>query len=162
MQVLENSHDRLVVEDRPVLLGCLLAIAILVPTGVGLAMLTAGNLAGLWLLLGAAFLAIPFVVFLRRVRVIFDRGTGSVTLRSASLLGESEQRLSLADIRKVGVETSVSRQTTPGGSVSRTHRAVLYLADSTVPLTEVYSGGDGAARIAEVITLWLGLPPSAG
>lgn len=162
MKVLEQSPDRLVIEENPVLLGCILAIAILIPAAIGLTMLASGSLQGLWMLGVAAFLGIPFVVFLRRVRVILDRSAGTVIIRTASLLGQSEQQLDIADIRKVEVETSVNRSASSNGrrSTSYTHRVVLHLPDRVVPLTEVFSGGDGAEKAAEAIRAWLGLQPS--
>lgn len=161
MKILEHTPDRLVIEENPVLLGCILAIAILIPAAIGLAMLASGGLDGFWMLGVAAFFGIPFVVFLRRVRVIFDRSAGTVIIRTASLLGQSEAHAALADIRKIEVETSISQSDSQGrqNSVSYTHRAVLHLPDRVVPLTEVYSGGNGAELTAETIRLWLGRDP---
>jgi len=162
MKVLERSDARLVLEDNPVLLGCVLAVAIMVPTALGVVMLAAGNLLGLGLLVAGAFLAIPFVVFLRRVRVIFDRVMGRLTIRSATLFGQTETHFALSDIGGVGVETSVNTASSPndhGIRSSTTHRPVLHLPGRVVPLTEVYSSGDGARQTAEAIRDWLGLPP---
>ncbi|OYW59540.1 MAG: hypothetical protein B7Z10_11450 [Rhodobacterales bacterium 32-66-7] len=155
MQILSQTRDRLVLEDNPVLLGCCLALAIFVPVAIGFAMLISGSLAGLWMLLVGGFFAALLAVFLRRVRVILDRTSGSLTIRTASLTGGTETSLPLADIRGVGVETSISRSTDGSGGVSHTYRTVLHLADRELPLSQSFSAGDGAQQAAQAIRDWL-------
>ncbi|MCX7288686.1 MAG: hypothetical protein NTW20_14330 [Rhodobacterales bacterium] len=161
MRIVEETPDRLTLEDRPWVLGTVLAIVILVMALIALLTVAENIWLGLGMALGAALFGAAFVAFVRRVIVIFDRRAGAVVIRTASLTGQTEATHPLADIRGAGVDTSISRSTSQGSgrsSVSTTHRTILHLPDGDVPLTEVYSGGDAAARMAEAVNRWLGTP----
>jgi hypothetical protein len=161
MRLAVESPDRLILESRPWLLGSVLITVITLMLLVAWATFGSEPWLALGMVLGAGLFGVAFVAFVRRVIVIFDRSAGAVVIRTASLLGKTEKTLPLANIRTVVVETSNNRSTGSNGrsgSVSRTHRPVLETYDGPVPLTEVYSGGDGAARIAETLNRWLSLP----
>lgn len=161
MRIAETTPDRLTLESRPWVLGSALIVAILIFLGVALATFAAEPWLGLGMALGAALIAVMFVVFVRRVIVIFDRPAGGVVIRTATLLGQTERSLRLADVAGAGVETSVSRSTSSSssrGTVSRTHRPVLQTTTGDVPLTIIYSSGNGAAQMAEAINSWLQQP----
>jgi hypothetical protein len=161
MRLADETPDRLMLESRPWLLGSVLIMVITLMLVVAWATLGSEPWLALGMVLGAGLFGVAFVAFVRRVIVIFDRSAGAVVIRTASLLGQTEKTLPLANIRTVVVETSINRSTGSNGrsgSVSRTHRPVLETYDGPVPLTEVYSGGDGATRIAETLNRWLGLP----
>jgi hypothetical protein len=158
MRIAEETPVRLTLESRPWVLGSVLALVILLMLAIALATVAQNGWLALGMALGAGLFGICFVVFVRRVIVIFDRAAGAVVIRSASLLGQTERTLPLAEIREAAVDTSISRSTGSNGrsTVSRTHRPVLRTPGGEVPLTEVYSGGDGAGRMAESINRWLG------
>jgi hypothetical protein len=161
MRIAEETPDRLTLESRPWLLGSFLILVIMVMLFVAWVTFAVEPWLGIGMSLGACLFGVAFVAFVRRVIVIFDRAVGAVVIRTASLLGQSEKTLPLADIARVVVETSISRSTGSNGrrgSVSRTHRPVLETGSGPVPLTEVYSGGNGAERIAEAVNRWLGTP----
>ncbi|WP_103258556.1 hypothetical protein [Tabrizicola aquatica] len=158
MKVLDQTPDRLLLEENPLLLGVLLAIAVFLPLALAVVLLVQGSWFGLIPLAVAAFLALFLVLFVVRTRVLFDRPAGHVVIRLRRLTGETAQVLPLADIRAARVETSISRSTpTNGGTatVSETHRAVLLTPQGEVPLTTAYSAGDGAERMAQAINDWL-------
>jgi hypothetical protein len=159
MRIAEDRPDRLTLEARPWILGSVLAAVIVIMLAVGLFNLRDDPWLAFAMLLAAGLIGICFVVFVRRVIVIFDRGAGAVVIRTRSVLGQTERTLPLPDVRQVTVETSVTRSRSNGrSSVSRTHRPVLQTLAGPVPLTEVYSGGNGAERIAEAANRWLGTP----
>ncbi|MBL9054417.1 MAG: hypothetical protein JNN02_11875, partial [Tabrizicola sp.] len=109
-------------------------------------------------ILMAAMFGGAFVIFVRRTIVIFDRDAGAVVIRSKTLLGQTETSHALTRVSRASVETTISRSTSSGrGSrtSSETHRTVLYLGDEVVPLTEVYTAGDSAERMAKAINDWL-------
>ncbi len=158
MRIVTNSPDRLMLEEKPWLLGVIIAAAILIFVMMALLMLGDSIWMGLAMFLGAGLFGAAFVVFVRRVVVIFDRSAGAVVIRSVGVLGQSEQTLALADIAGVEVETTISTSTQSGRrSSSKTHRATLLTRQGKVPLTEVYSGGNGAADAAQAVKGWLGL-----
>ena len=158
MHILESSPRRLILEDRPWVLGIVLMLAILLP--LFLALVTWRE--SLWLafamVLMAARFGMAFVIFVRRVIVIFDRDADAVLIRTVSLFGRSDATHALSRVSRASVETSINRSTSSGGrtsTTSRTHRTVLHIAEKIVPLTQVYSGGDGADRMAAAINDWL-------
>jgi hypothetical protein len=160
MRIESVTPDRLVLQSRPWVLGSMLVAFILF-----LLVLAWGTFADEpWLAFGfvlaAGLVGMAFVVFVRRVLVIFDRGAGVVVIRTAGVLGHSEDALRLSTIRGAGVETQLSTSTSSGGR-SRTHRTVLQFHGGARPhpLTQVYSGGPGAAQVAEAINQWLGVSP---
>lgn len=160
MKILEYRPDRLTLEERPWILGVILAVVILIFVLVALATVAENLWLGLGMVFGAAMFGLAFVIFVRRVIVIFDRGAGAVVIRSVSMLGQKEQTLALADLRGAIVETSISRSTGSSGGggrsrTSKTHRPSLQTSQGVVPLTEIYSGGDGAAQAVEAIRRWL-------
>jgi hypothetical protein len=158
MRIRQDTPDRLVLEDRPWFLGSILAIVILVLTFLALVLGADSLWRGLGLGLGAALFGVVFVIFVRRVIVIFDRTAGAMVIRTASLLGQTEMTRPLSDITKATVETTVNRSTSGSGrltSTSETHRVVLQVHGQSLALTQVYSAGKGAASGAEAINRWL-------
>lgn len=158
MRILDTSPHRLTLEDRPWLLGIILTIAILFPLLLALATWRESLWLGFAMVLMAALFGVAFGVFVRRVTVIFDRDTATVAIRTKSVLGPSETTHPLAQLSRASVETSISRSTSSNGgrsTTSRTHRTVLHIGEEIVPLTLVYSGGDGAERMATAINDWL-------
>lgn len=160
MHIVEDGPDRLALESRPWLLGSFLILVILIMLAVALATVAQEPWLGFGMTLGACLFGVCFVVFVRRVVVIFDRKAGAVVIRTASLLGQTEKSLPIADILKARVDTRVSRSSSSGSgrrSVSRTHAAILVTSGDEVPLTQIYSGGTGAEVAATAINRWLGV-----
>ena len=159
MRTVTNTPSQLVLEDRPWLLGSILAIVILFFALLALATGAENLWLGLGMGLAAALFGVAFVAVARRVIVIFDRGAGAVVVRTASLLGQTEQTHRLSDITGASVETVVNRSTpTNSGrlaSTSETHRVVLQVNSQAVPLTQVFSAGQSAASCAAAINHWL-------
>lgn len=157
MQVITETPDQLVLEDRPWLLGSLLALGILTFLGLALGLFSTSAWLSLGFGLAAALLGLCFVVFVRRVRAIFDRRAGALVIRTRSLLGETEKTLALSDITGATVETSRSYSTNTNGrgSTSVTHRPVLSTRTGPVPLTQVYSSGSGAETVVAAVSRWL-------
>lgn len=157
MKLIEETPARLVVEDRPWIIGTALTLGILLCLALAMGLYRGSG----WLTLGfglaSLLLAVLFVVFVRRVIVIFDRDAQALVIRTRSLTGDSETTLALADVTGAEVETSRSTSTSNDGSrsVSVTHRPVLTTRTGPVPLTQVYSSGSGAETIAAAVNRWL-------
>ncbi len=157
MKLIEETPARLVVEDRPWIIGTALTLGILLCLALAMGLYRESG----WLTLGfglaSLLLAVLFVVFVRRVIVIFDRDAQALVIRTRSLTGDSETTLALADVTGAEVETSRSTSTSNDGSrsVSVTHRPVLTTRTGPVPLTQVYSSGSGAETIAAAVNRWL-------
>lgn len=98
-----------------------------------------------------AFLA--FVV--RRVQLIFDRHTGTVTLRRTVFFRRSERQWPLDDFLYADTQSSFSGDT-------EVVRAALHLngEDQPVPVTRAFTSGTGSAEVAETINGWAGTAPA--
>jgi hypothetical protein len=156
MNVKETTPERLTIESRPWLLGAVLIVVIVMLAGIALFMLSENAWVSLGLGGAAALIAVMFVIFVRRVLVIFDRAAGAVVIRTATLLGQKEQSLPLADVRHARVESF--RSTSPSGgrsSTRTTHRPVLETTKGPVPLTLISTSGNGAETVAIAINRWL-------
>ena len=157
MKLIEETPARLVVEDRPWIIGTALTLGILLCLALAMGLFRESG----WLTLGfglaSLLLVVLFVVFVRRVIVIFDRDAQALVIRTRSLTGDSETTLALADVTGAEVETSRSTSTSNDGSrsVSVTHRPVLTTRTGPIPLTQVYSSGSGAETIAAAVNRWL-------
>ncbi len=156
MRIVEETPDRLVLEERPWLLGIILTISILVFCALAFGLAGTSLWLGLGFAVATAVFALAFIAFVRRVIAIFDRPARAVVLRTASLLGQREQTIVLTDITCAEVETSRSTSSSGGKLSGVTHRTVLRTSGGPVPMTEVFSSGSGAARNAAIINRWLG------
>lgn len=157
MQVTQETPARLVLEERPWMLGAVLILGIVIL--LALSMLLFNESA--WLTLGfglaALLLAFCFVVFVQRAIVIFDRAAKALVIRTRSLMGATEKTLALADVLRAEVETSRTTSTSNDGSrsVSVTHRTVLVTVSGPLPLTSSSSSGSSAEINAAAINRWL-------
>lgn len=154
MKVIRNTPNQLIVEERPWLIGSLLIIAMLVPIGIGLAMLSDGSWLGLMVILSAAFPLLFVFIFVRRVQVVFHRSEGWVEIRGQTLRDQTAVRHDISEIEGASVQ---SRSTSDG---TDTHRIVLHIPEGQSkgihPLTQYYASGRGSHRVADAINDWLG------
>lgn len=156
MRVLETSTQRLTLEDRPLVIGVILVAVILLLLALVLATLGESLFLTFGLGLMAAMFGGAFVIFVRRTTVIFDRIAGTVVIRTKSMLGPSETTHALASISRASVETSTNRSASDSGTRGKTYRTVVHVDSEVVPLTQIYTGGDSAERMAKAINDWLG------
>jgi hypothetical protein len=157
MKVTTNTPDLLIVDDRPLFIGIMLILFILLFVGVGLGLVFAGEPLGLvFALMGGGLGAGAFIVFVRRVQVVFHRPEGYVEIRRKNAFRARKVRHALAEIDRAEVESS---RTSEGAT---TYRTVLVIeAGQSVgrhPLTFAYSSGSGHRRVAEAINAWLSGP----
>lgn len=158
MRIVQDTPNLLVIEDRPVVLGTVLGAMVVMLLGLAFLTFAAEPWLALGGSLGAALLGVAFAAFVRRVFVAFDRAAGSVVIRSASIFGQTEEQLPLSEIIEAMVDTTASLDS-PGSKNrnTQTHRPVLRLKGGRLnqPLTKVFSGGKGAAKIVDAINRWL-------
>lgn len=164
MKVTTDTPDLLIVEDRPILLGLMLVLFIFVFVWIGLHLAFSGEPFGplfalLFTLFGGGAGVAAFVVFVRRVQVVFDRPEGYVEIRRRNALGGGRVRHALAEIDRAILEKTRS-------SGSTTWRVALVIeAGQSVghhPLTFVYSNGSGHRRVADAINRWLAAARAEG
>jgi hypothetical protein len=161
MKLIQETPARLVLEERPWVLGSALIIGILVFLALALGLWTVT----VWLTLGfglaALLLAVCFVVFVQRVIVILDREAGALVIRTRNLMGQGERTLALSEVSGAEVETSRSTSTSNNGgrTTSVTHRTVIATRSGPVPLTNIYTSGSGAENNAAAINRWLAAAP---
>jgi hypothetical protein len=151
MVIREETPDRLVIDDRPVLIAVLLGLGLLVVAGVTMALMSAGQWGGAAMLgLGTVLVGAAIALFVRRTMLFLDRPSGTVLIRSTTVFGTNEQRHALSALRGAQVQTSRSGKGGPA------HRPALLLSGGqAVPITPIYTSGRGAGRAVEAIERWL-------
>ncbi len=149
-----TTPERLMLRRRPWALGIGLICALLILAAIGLSKFMAGEQdeAGKLLLLFGIF-AVVFAVFVRQEVVIFDRAADAVMIRSASVFGAREKLHPLEGCRRAIVEKD---RNDSSDSKRPTFRPVLDYRDGTkIPLTGIYTGGNGAEETVRAVNAWL-------
>lgn len=154
MKITSDTHDLLVIDDRPLLLGIALSIFILIFVGVGLAVLLDGVWAGLiFIIVGGGLGLGAFWAFVERVQVVFHRPEAWVEFRRRNIFGGQRVRHGLNEIDHAEVEETSSSE---GGSL---WRVVLVIAEGQSmgrhPVTLAFSNGSEHHVIADAINRWL-------
>lgn len=151
----EDTHARLVIEDRPWLLGLVLVAVILIFVGIALFTWATQPMVALFCLAGAGLFGLMAGFMVRRSILILDRASGRAVWREVWLRGQREEVFDLSAL--VGTVVQTQRSTGRGGRSVVTSRVALRVTGRAdpVPLTLVYASGPGAGRAAEAIDRWL-------
>lgn len=152
MKVVHQTDALLVFEDRPWLIGILMIAMVLSFLAGGLALFAAGKLfGGLMLVLVGCW--VPLLIaglMVQRVRLTFDRATGTVTRtrRSVRGLDQTSHRLDRLWRARVAVSSD---------SDGTTYRMELDLHDppEILPFTTYYTSGSRPERMAGAVNDWL-------
>ncbi len=152
MRVVEQSANRLVLQDRPVenviFVGGFLAVS--------LAILVFGLSIGepfTWAIGGGFALLLAALLYwqIEWLDVAFDRSDDSLTLIRRTLSGTRQERYPLHAIQDVITE----RRRDPESGEAYRVRLRIEGETSTIPLTSYLASGQGSAETAETITQWL-------
>lgn len=145
MTVVRNLPSQLILAHAPWLLGGGLIVCIIACAAAGLALMAAGETAGLWTVLGGA--GIPLALFalcIKRNQAIFDAQTGTVTLQRRTLRRYEAQVIPLDQVREAALE-----------EIRNTARPVLITETARIPLVEAHEGGNAPRRAVQTINTWL-------
>lgn len=152
MKIIHDTDQSLMIEDQPWLIGILMIVMALVFAFGGMALLASGEVFGgaMMLLIGVGVPVLIGALMVQRVRLTFDRGTGTVTRTRRSVLGltVSTHALDRLDQARVGVSTD---------SDGTTYRMELDLRDppEVVPFTSYYTSGRRPEEMARAVNDWL-------
>jgi hypothetical protein len=159
MKISSDTHEKLIIEERPILTGLAIGLVFLLSIGGAASIFMQGEKGGLLLLLISAMAAIAFYAFVRQLSIVFDRETATVEINRKWLGGRSTNRYDLLAIESADVETRESFND-HNNRMRVTSRAILIMKPGHQPqklvLTEHFSGGSGAERSAKAINAWLG------
>ncbi|WP_299686288.1 hypothetical protein [uncultured Tateyamaria sp.] len=147
MTIVRNLPGQLILAHAPWLTGAALIICIIACASAGLALLFAGQLAGLLtVLVGAAIPLSIFALAVKRDQAIFDGIAGTVTLQRRTLFAYRCAVHPLHIVRRAEIE-----------ELSDTTRPTLTFHDRTppYPLVEAFSTSAATARATETINDWL-------
>lgn len=147
MTLVRNLPHQLILAHAPWLLGGGLIMCIIACVAAGLALLAAGETAGLpTVVLGAGIPLGIFAMAIKRDQVIFDAQAGTVTLQRRTLFKYRNAIHALDTVRRAEVQ-----------DFSDTARPILMFHDVTppYPLVEAYLSGNGPRRSAQAINDWL-------
>jgi hypothetical protein len=149
MRIVADTPELLVIDHRPWRVGIGLILFILAFTGVGLAMLLAGEGGGWWPLGVGLVLGIgSFLVLVRRIQLVLDRGHGEGRLHDRNVFRTEHLRFALIGIERVLVEEEPSRDGT-------TRRVALVVGGTAHPLTPYFSAHPSHREVADAINDWL-------
>lgn len=158
MKVVSSSPDRLIVDDRPVLMaGFLWVCGTMMIAAALLSSFETASAVGLvrtiFFVFGCAIVAIAWRFFPFQ-RFVFDRPRGTFDHRSARLAKSNTVTIDLADVKRVRIEKI-------WGEAGWMDRVVLDLGSTVRPLESSYSGSSRAAIVRE-INEWLSDPARPG
>ena len=156
MKVIENTRDRLVVRSTPWIMGSVLALIIVVLSGVSLSAFLADDTekAISSFITGPIFAGVAFALFVRRDELVLDSDTGTMEIRHATVFRRSVERLDLKHFERASTQTRYSS----GGSDPMRRVALLMTGPHTKDIhniSPVYRGGPDAENAATAINDWL-------
>ena len=147
MTIVRNLPEQLILAHAPWVMGGFLIVCILGCSAAGLALIFAGETAGLaTLIFGAALPLALFGLLVKRDQVIFDRARGTITLQRRTLWRYEARELPLDNLRRVELQ-----------EIADTARPILIFAAPVepVPLIEAYTSGNAPREAMRAITDWL-------
>ena len=148
MKVTRNTPARLIIEDRPMLISIMLGLFFLGTLTGALFSWAAGEMfVALFFTAFTAFIALFIFVFVRRVQVIFDRLTDTITFRARNFRNYSETVYPLHELshaEKHGYDTARCVLIFDKGMSAGEH-----------PLTAYSTSGPAPQRVTDAINAWL-------
>ncbi|WP_424940642.1 hypothetical protein [Aliiroseovarius sp. S253] len=150
MKTLTKTPDLLVLDHKPWLLSLGMIAGLLIFLGIGFNALMDGELVfGLMFAgIGTLTWGVCFVVFAKRVQMIFDTKAGQIVKRKRSVLGYAQDVYPLEDCHGAVLEESRSDGST-------TYRPVLVFdGQPNLPVVGYYTNGSGPRRTADAINAW--------
>ena len=145
MTIVRNLPEQLILAHAPWALGGFLIACIVGCAAAGLALLFAGETAGLWTVLFGTL--IPLVLFgtlVKRDQAIFDAVAGRIILQRRSLWQYHQTSYPLDDLDGAEVQR-----------LSDNARPVLLFRQMRLPLVEAYMPGNGPMETVRAIDAWL-------
>lgn len=154
---IKKSPDRLILTNRPLVLGIGLAIGILIVAAIGLDALFSGRPAEAGkLALVLAVFALVFAVFVRQISVLFDRPSQTVTIRTTTVFGRKDVQHSLLGLPRAEKEQrSVWGR---NGTIPNWRPVLVFPGGEKLPLTTIFESGPNAQTAVTAINAWLGRP----
>lgn len=144
MTIVRHIPDQLILAHAPWLFGGFLIVSIIGCSAAGLALLAAGQTAGLvTVLLGAALPGVIFALTIKREQVIFDGLAETITLRRQTLWAYEQSTRPLGHLTRAEVQ-----------SLAENARPVLIFADGPRPLIEAYLPEPKASKTVAIINAW--------
>tara|TARA_R110002126_G_scaffold91397_1_gene217564 strand:- start:9 stop:527 length:519 start_codon:yes stop_codon:yes gene_type:complete len=158
MKVLQDSPDRLLLDETPWVLALMLTVFILIFAGSGLFIMSAEPMFGLvFAVFGGGIGAVVLIALVQRLQIILDRAAGTVTIRRKSMLRYDQVVHALEDVSHAELETTI------GSKGTTLARPVLVLSRGMSagrhPLISAYSNLSGPPKMVEAINRWLGQQP---
>ena len=157
MKIIEDTPDRLVVEDRPILIGLILTVSLVFSVYLIFVGYSEGRMFLLFaMLFFAAGALLAFLTVVKRTRLVLDRTSGRMILRVASSRKTDETREPLKSVNRAVVQETHSTD-------SRGSRIVLtFEGRKSLPLTNHFSGGTAPEHVVDRINAFLEKPTDQG
>ncbi len=158
MKVARNTPDQLIIAHTPWLIGFFLIIFILIFVAVGLFTMSETLIGGLFFaLMGGGIGFAAFAAFVRRIQLVLDRPSDTITIRTRSLFGFKEVQHALSSLSHAVLESTTSSK---GNTL---YRPTLILDQGMSagphPLTNAYTNATGPGLVVDAINTWLKTNP---
>jgi len=154
MKVTRNTQDQLIIAHTPWLIGLLLIAFILIFVAAGLFTMSETLIGGLFFaLMGGGIGFGAFAAFVRRIQLILDRPSDTITIRTRSLFGFTEIQHALSSLSHAVLESTTSSKG------STLYRPTLILdrgmSAGPHPLTKAYTNTAGPGLVVNAVNMWL-------
>ena len=154
MKVTRQTDRQLIVEDTPWFIAIMMVVFILAFVGPGILMMMDGVWQGAFFALAGGGMGVAgLAVFVRRVQVILDRDTGTVTMRERSLFGYRQVVHRLSNLDHARLDRTVGKE---GKAM---YRPTLVLGSGMSagdhPIVASYTNTGGPKRMVDAINDWL-------
>ena len=164
MKIKRNTPDLLIAGETPWFIAFMLSFFILVFAGIGIGLISTGVWAGLvFLVFGGGLGVGGMAAFVERLQLIMDASAGTLTMRRRTIFSYNETVIPLDDVIRAGTESGKSGSASDFDKPRQTvSRLAFEVRDGSgtgsttiVPMTEVMSNGQGAARVTRAANEWL-------
>ena len=159
MKVTRNTPQQLILSETPWFIGIMLILFILAFVGPGLLMVADGVWPGIFFALAGGGMGLAaLAVFVRRVQVILDRPSDSLTIRRQSLLAYDTVTHRLSELSGAVLEQTRSDK---GRTLSRP--TLIFdqgMSAGAHPIVEAYTSGKGPKRLVDAVNGWLAPDPA--
>ena len=154
MKITRHTPDQLILDHTPWMFGILFGVIILAST-ICIAILPFNGYP-------EGFFAVPFLIvgtllfkgFVRRDQVIFDRTSGTVTLRHRTLTSYRSDTIDLADVESAELDVKQHRQSGGNGTID-VYCPALRVDGTLRPLRNLYSNLGRHRETVDTINQWL-------
>lgn len=151
MKITRDTPSQLIVENRPIFIAAILLLMALVFLSLTIGLLWMGEIIGLAFLLGVLLSGACLYIFSRRVQLIFNADSATLTVQRKNMRNASVVVHPLNEVKRAILEQTTSDNST-------LYRVTLEMTGQSAgmhPITTGYSNVGQHRAVADAINRWL-------